>query len=45
LRDVAVWKMEGHTNQEIAGKLGRALPTAERKLADIRAIWEKNVKA
>jgi hypothetical protein len=24
LRDVARWKMEGYSNQEIAGKLGRS---------------------
>jgi DNA-directed RNA polymerase specialized sigma24 family protein len=41
LREVAVWKMEGYTNAEIAGKLGRSVPTVERKLATIRAIWER----
>ncbi len=40
LREVAIWKMEGYTNEEIAGKLGRSVPTVERKLAAIRAIWE-----
>jgi DNA-directed RNA polymerase specialized sigma24 family protein len=39
LRRVAVWKMEGHTNEEIAAKLGRSLPTVERKLALIRGRW------
>jgi DNA-directed RNA polymerase specialized sigma24 family protein len=41
LRQVALWKMEGYTNQEIADRLGRALVTAERKLEEIRAIWKK----
>jgi DNA-directed RNA polymerase specialized sigma24 family protein len=41
LRQVAVWKMEGYTNEEIAGKLGRSIPTVERKLAAIRTIWER----
>jgi DNA-directed RNA polymerase specialized sigma24 family protein len=41
LRDVAVWKMEGYTNAEIAAKLGRSVPTVERKLATIRTIWER----
>jgi DNA-directed RNA polymerase specialized sigma24 family protein len=41
LRAVAVWKLEGYTNEEIAGKLGRSIPTVERKLATIRAIWER----
>jgi DNA-directed RNA polymerase specialized sigma24 family protein len=40
LQAVAVWKMEGHTNEEIAAKLGRSVVTVERKLALIRNIWE-----
>jgi DNA-directed RNA polymerase specialized sigma24 family protein len=39
LRQLAVWKMEGYTNAEIAEKIGRAVPTVERKLARIRAVW------
>jgi DNA-directed RNA polymerase specialized sigma24 family protein len=39
LQAIAVWKMEGHTNEEIAGKLGRAVGTVERKLQLIRKIW------
>jgi DNA-directed RNA polymerase specialized sigma24 family protein len=41
LRQVAVWKMEGRSNQEIATKLGRSVSRVEAKLADIRKIWEK----
>ncbi|OWK35339.1 ECF-type sigma factor [Fimbriiglobus ruber] len=41
LRSVAVWKMEGYTNAEIADRLGRSVPTVERKLATIRVIWER----
>jgi DNA-directed RNA polymerase specialized sigma24 family protein len=41
LRQVAIWKMEGYTNEEIAGKLDRSVPTVERRLAAIRAAWEK----
>jgi DNA-directed RNA polymerase specialized sigma24 family protein len=41
LRAVAMWKLEGYSTQEIAGKLGRAAVTANRKLADIREAWEK----
>lgn len=41
LRSVAVWKMEGFTNQEIADRLGRSVPTVERKLAAIRVVWER----
>jgi DNA-directed RNA polymerase specialized sigma24 family protein len=40
LQAVAMWKMEGHTNEEIAAKLGRAIGTVERKLRLIRSIWE-----
>jgi DNA-directed RNA polymerase specialized sigma24 family protein len=39
LQAVAVWKMEGHTNEEIAAKLGRSVATVERKLQMIRQIW------
>ena len=47
LRDIAVWKLEGHTNEEIGPKLkggkGRSLTTVERKLALIRKIWAKEI--
>ena len=45
LREVAVWKMEGYTNAEIAGKLGQAVSTVERKLKHIRSIWKREVGA
>jgi DNA-directed RNA polymerase specialized sigma24 family protein len=41
LRSVALWKMEGHTNAEIAAKLGCVARSVERKLGIIRAAWEK----
>ncbi len=44
LRQIAIWKMEGYTNDEIAGKLGRSVPTVERRLARIREIWEAGAK-
>jgi DNA-directed RNA polymerase specialized sigma24 family protein len=44
LQAVAVWKMEGHTNEEIARKLGRSCGTVERKLRLIRDIWEDEAK-
>lgn len=43
LRTVAVAKMEGYTNEEIARKIGRSVPTVERKLALIRATWRRSV--
>jgi DNA-directed RNA polymerase specialized sigma24 family protein len=45
LRRIALWKMEGYTNAEIAVKLGRVEGTVERKLALIRARWEGEGKA
>jgi DNA-directed RNA polymerase specialized sigma24 family protein len=41
LRSVALWKMEGYTTEEIAGRLGRAPRTVERKLRMIRSLWEQ----
>jgi len=41
LRRIAEWKIEGHTNQEIAGLLGRSVGTVERKLSLIRVKWEE----
>jgi DNA-directed RNA polymerase specialized sigma24 family protein len=43
LRQVAQWKVEGFTNEEIAAKLGRAVATVERKLSRIRRLWEKEL--
>jgi RNA polymerase sigma factor (sigma-70 family) len=40
LRSVALWKLEGFTNDEIATKLGRSRATVERRLNDIRTAWE-----
>jgi DNA-directed RNA polymerase specialized sigma24 family protein len=39
LRSVALWKMEGYTNREIAERLGCVEHTVERKLRAIRQIW------
>ena len=39
LRQVAVLKMQGYTNKEIAQELGCALRSVERKLRGIRTIW------
>jgi DNA-directed RNA polymerase specialized sigma24 family protein len=40
LRQIAVWKMEGYDNDEIALRLGCGVRTVERKLGVIRAIWQ-----
>ena len=44
LRDVAVLKLEGYTNAEIADRHGCAVRSVERKLALIRELWEGEVK-
>ncbi len=43
LRSVALWKMEGYSNDEIAARLGRAPRTVARKLRRIRALWSQEV--
>jgi DNA-directed RNA polymerase specialized sigma24 family protein len=48
LRQIVIWKIEGHANSEIAAKIGRATRTVERKLrivcellrADSETGWE-----
>jgi DNA-directed RNA polymerase specialized sigma24 family protein len=40
LRAIALWKVEGHTNEEIAAKLDCATRSVERKLRRIRSIWK-----
>jgi DNA-directed RNA polymerase specialized sigma24 family protein len=39
LRRLALGKMEGRTNAELARSLGRSLSTVERKLQVIRVLW------
>jgi DNA-directed RNA polymerase specialized sigma24 family protein len=41
LRQIALWKMEGYTNEEIAGKVACAVPTVERRLRLIRKVWQQ----
>jgi RNA polymerase sigma factor (sigma-70 family) len=43
LREIAIAKMEGRTNAEIAQHLGRGVSTVERKLGLIRKTWEREV--
>jgi DNA-directed RNA polymerase specialized sigma24 family protein len=40
LRQVALLRLEGYSNAEIAHRLGRHEGTVERKLQMIREIWE-----
>jgi RNA polymerase sigma factor (sigma-70 family) len=41
LRQIALWRMDGLSNAEIAQKMGCVLRTVERKIERIRAIWEE----
>jgi len=43
LKELAVWKMEGHTNEEIAGRWGCVPRTVERRLKVIRSLWAGEV--
>lgn len=45
MRQIALLKMEGFTNKEVAAQLGRPLRTIERKLEVIRALWEPEIPA
>jgi DNA-directed RNA polymerase specialized sigma24 family protein len=40
LREVAVLKLEGYRNQEMAGRMGCSLRSIERKLELIRKVWQ-----
>ena len=42
LRQVAVWKMEGYTNQEIAEKLECVEESVRRKVMLMRSIWSND---
>jgi DNA-directed RNA polymerase specialized sigma24 family protein len=43
LRPIALWKMEGYTNEEIAAKLGCVTRTVQRKLQLIRDTWTEEI--
>lgn len=42
LQSVALWKLEGFTNEEIAEKLDCVPRTVERKLQLIRTLWQRS---
>ena len=44
LRSIALLKLEGYTNEEIAASTGRSLPTVERRLRLIRSRWKEQDK-
>ncbi len=41
LRQIAIWKLAGYTNDEIRLKLGCSVATIERTLAGIRETWRR----
>lgn len=41
-RQIALWKMEGYTNKEIAEKIQRVEKTVERRLGLIRSRWQSS---
>ncbi len=43
LRRIAVWKLEGHSVDEIAAKLGCARRTVARRLELIRTLWRAGI--
>jgi RNA polymerase sigma factor (sigma-70 family) len=44
LRQIALWKVEGYTNEEIAARLDCVPRTIERKVARIRLLWKKELE-
>jgi RNA polymerase sigma factor (sigma-70 family) len=44
LRQIALWKVEGHTNEEIAVRLDCVPRTVERKVSRIRLLWKHEWK-
>ncbi|WP_339909446.1 ECF-type sigma factor [Symmachiella dynata] len=43
LREIAILKLEGYTNDEVAAKMQCATRSVERKLKRIRAIWQSEM--
>jgi DNA-directed RNA polymerase specialized sigma24 family protein len=41
LRQIAVLKLEGRTNEEIASRIDRSPTTVERRLRLIRDMWKE----
>jgi RNA polymerase sigma factor (sigma-70 family) len=44
LRQIALWKVEGYTNEEIATRLDCVPRTIERKVSRIRMLWKHELK-
>jgi RNA polymerase sigma factor (sigma-70 family) len=44
LRQIALWKVEGYTNEEIAARVDCVTRTIERKVSRIRLLWKNELK-
>jgi RNA polymerase sigma factor (sigma-70 family) len=44
LRQIALWKVEGYTNEEIAARLDCVPRTVERKVSRIRLLWKQELQ-
>ena len=44
LRQIALWKVEGYTNEEIAARLDCVSRTVERKVRRIRLLWKHELQ-
>jgi RNA polymerase sigma factor (sigma-70 family) len=44
LRQIALWKVEGYTNEEIAARLDCVPRTVERRVRRIRLLWQHELK-
>ena len=44
LRQIALWKVEGYTHEEIAARLDCVPRTIERKVSRIRVLWKHELK-
>ena len=44
LRAIAQMRLEGYSNREISTKIGRSVPTVERRLRLIRACWKRDTE-
>ncbi len=45
LRQIALWKVEGYTHEEIAARLDCVPRTIERKVSRIRLLWRHELEA
>lgn len=43
LRQIAIAKLEGYSNEEIGRSIGRSVPTVERRLRLIRDTWQQEL--